>query len=62
MRSHIITLMVEKISETSNFINLLTRLSARENFIEFCRRKNFKTNLMFLSVKDKLVTMLGKGS
>jgi hypothetical protein len=33
MRSHITTLMMEKepVSETSDFINLLTRLSAREN-------------------------------
>ena len=37
---HLIALMmqVELVSETSEFINHLTRLSARENVIEFCRR------------------------
>ena len=32
--SHLIALMMVMVSETSDFINLLTRLSARENFIE----------------------------
>ena len=40
---HFTTLMMETVSETSDFITLLTRLSARENFIEFCRRESFKT-------------------
>jgi hypothetical protein len=33
---------MELISETLEFINLLTRLSAQENFTEFCGRENFK--------------------
>ena len=31
------------VSETLDFIIHLTRLSAPEDFIEFCRHKNYKT-------------------
>ena len=30
------------VPETSEYIHILTRLAARENFIEFCRRQSFK--------------------
>jgi hypothetical protein len=43
--SYLVALFMEmkSVSETSYFINLLTQLSTRESFIEFCRRENFKT-------------------
>jgi len=31
----------ELVAETSENLHILTRMSARENFIEFCRRGNF---------------------
>jgi hypothetical protein len=34
---------MELVSETFEFINHLTLLSARENVIEFCRRENFNS-------------------
>ena len=39
------TLMIETqlVSETPDFTNILTRLPARKNFIEFCRRVTFNT-------------------
>jgi hypothetical protein len=44
-QSHITTLMMERelVSETMDFTNLLTWLSAQENF-EFCCCKNFTTD------------------
>jgi hypothetical protein len=54
MRSHITTLMMESVSETSAYLNHVTRLSARENYTEFCRRENYKTYTF------KLVTFFWK--
>jgi len=34
---------VELVAETSQNLHILTRLSAWESFIEFCRRENFRT-------------------
>jgi hypothetical protein len=31
------------VRETSENLDILTRQSARENFIDFCRRESFKT-------------------
>jgi hypothetical protein len=47
IQSYIITLMMDMrlVSETSDLITPLTRLFARETYIEFCRRENFKTDI-----------------
>jgi len=34
------------VPEMSEKIHILTRLSTRENFIEFCRRESFKTCIL----------------
>ena len=49
--SLLMALMIEMklISETSAFINLLTRLSARETFLAFCRHENFNTYITVCS-------------
>jgi hypothetical protein len=46
MQSHITTLIMEaeSVFETSDFINLLARLSAQENFIEVYSSKSLKLN------------------
>jgi len=31
----------ELVAKTSENLRILTRMSARQNFIEFCRRENF---------------------
>jgi len=36
---------VELVTETSEKLHILAQLSARENFIEFCRRETFKTSV-----------------
>ena len=33
----------ERVTETSGNLHIMTRLSARGNFIEFCRRESSKT-------------------
>jgi len=35
----------ELVAETSGKLHILTRMSARENFIEFFRRENYYTNI-----------------
>jgi len=45
----------ELVLESSENLHILTRLSARENFIEFCRRESFKTSLQLLQSHDKFV-------
>jgi hypothetical protein len=49
MRSHITTLMMEteSVSEMSAYLNHLTWLSVRENCLEFCCHKSYKTYVMF---------------
>jgi hypothetical protein len=37
-------LETDSVPETSDFINILKRLSVRENFIEFRRPESLKTN------------------
>ena len=46
--------MESQCTETSDFINLLTHLSARENVTEFCHRENFKTCINYLSAEHNL--------
>jgi hypothetical protein len=40
---HVLKMGVELVSETSENVHTLTRLSAKESFIEFRRRDSFKT-------------------
>jgi hypothetical protein len=38
--------IVSKCSRADSRFEILSRLSARENFIEFCSRESFKTNIV----------------
>jgi hypothetical protein len=38
----------ELVPETSENLNILTRLSAPENFIECCRRESFETDIDYV--------------
>jgi len=40
----------ELFPEMSGNLHILTLLSARENFIEFCRRESFKVEIQFIYV------------
>ena len=51
----------ESVSETSDFINLLRLLSAREKFIEFCRRESFKTHNIHVRSLALFISESGAG-
>lgn len=40
---HTIKMGTQLVQETSENLNIVTWLSARENFVEFCLRESFKT-------------------
>ena len=54
-RSHITTPMMETVSETSDFVNLLMRLIARENFITFNDFRGILEIVCVTSQSQKLV-------